>query len=480
MLSIQLASLALIAVLTPAVSAETVLGAFIYHRHGDRTTKSYPPTKLTPLGYQEVYQSGGFYNSRYVSNTSSSQIYGISSVAVKNSQISVQAAVDDVLDDSAIGFLQGLYPPIGLAGAELLANGSTIEPPLGGYQLIPVNELASLASVANSGDATWLQGASGCQNAITDSNEYFFSQDFMDFSNKTASFYQSILPVINNTFTSATDIYKNAYAVWDLIQVSLIHNKTIQSSELLTPSTITQLQTLADHHEFALAYNASSPVRAISGMSLAGMILQQLNGTLTSTGPLLSIQFGEYASFLSFFGLASLPSVSANFTGIVDFASSMAFELVTNATVSGTTYPALSDISVRFMFSNGSAADAPFMPYPLFGQSSLEVPWNTFVNEMNNFAVTNQTAFCQLCGSASDGCSTTSTVATPSPTPTAATSVGGSGMSAAIGGVIGAMVTLAVILGVEAVVLLIGGLKVVKKSAGGSAVELGAVTGGKI
>jgi hypothetical protein len=40
---------------------------------------------------------------------------------------------------------------------------------------------------------------------------------------------------------------------------------------------------------------------------------------------------------------------------------------------------------------------------------------------------------------------------------------GGSGISTAVGGVIGAMVTLAVVLGVEALILLVAGMRVVRK-----------------
>ena len=36
------------------IAAETVLGAYIFSRHGDRTAKSTPPAVLTDLGYQEV------------------------------------------------------------------------------------------------------------------------------------------------------------------------------------------------------------------------------------------------------------------------------------------------------------------------------------------------------------------------------------------------------------------------------------------
>ena len=192
---------------------ETILGVYIFHRHGDRTTKSYPPTHLTDLGYGEVFQSGSYYRSRYIDSNATLPIYGISTDLVQDSQLSVQTPVDTVLQNSAQGFLQGLYPPVGSTlGSESLANGSTIQSPLGGYQLIPVSVLATASPVSQPGDAQWLEGTTGCENAVISSNNYFLSQDFMNMTNQTAAFYQTILPVINNTFTSATDIYKNAYA----------------------------------------------------------------------------------------------------------------------------------------------------------------------------------------------------------------------------------------------------------------------------
>jgi hypothetical protein len=56
----------------------------------------------------------------------------------------------------------------------------------------------------------------------------------------------------------------------------MIHNSTIQSSDLLTPSNVLQLQTLSDHHEFNLAYNASDPIRAVDGAVLAAQVSKLL------------------------------------------------------------------------------------------------------------------------------------------------------------------------------------------------------------
>jgi hypothetical protein len=225
------------------------------------------------------------------------------------------------------------------------------------------------------------------------------------------------------------------------------------------------LQTLADNHEFNLAYNSSDPIRAIAGSTLAAQIVQQLNSTIAGKSKQqIGIQFGAYASFLSFFGLAQLPAVSENFTGIVDYASSMTFELVTNATVSNTSYPTNDQISVRFLFSNGTAAENPLTTYPLFNQSELVLPWNTFADQMNKFAIGDQADWCSACGNTTGICASTSTSTSSSASATTTSSSSGSGgISKAVAGVIGAMVTLAVILGVEGLIILLGGLRLVSK-----------------
>jgi hypothetical protein len=61
---------------TPAF-AETVLGVYILSRHGDRTAKATPPTKLTDLGYEEVFTSGTYFRHRYVASGASNPIFGM-------------------------------------------------------------------------------------------------------------------------------------------------------------------------------------------------------------------------------------------------------------------------------------------------------------------------------------------------------------------------------------------------------------------
>lgn len=201
----------LLAMLPAEVLAETVLGAYIFHRHGDRTTKSYKPTSLTALGAEQVYTSGAWYRNRYIASNSSNPILNIASDIALLSQMSITAPVDNVLQASAEGFTQSLYPPAGSAAYETLANGDEVQAPLGGYQYIPINIVSTAASSSGSEDSGWLQGSSGCAKAVISSNDYFESDEYINLLNKTSTFYQDLLPVYNSTFSSSTATYKNAY-----------------------------------------------------------------------------------------------------------------------------------------------------------------------------------------------------------------------------------------------------------------------------
>ena len=195
--------------LAQTLTNETVLGVYMFHRHGDRTAKAWPPANLTDLGYQEVYTSGQFYRNRYIATDAAYQISGISPDIVSQGQIAVSAPDDVVLQNSAMGFLQGLFPPVGSTlGSTTLRNGTVIEAPMSGYQLIPV-ELVSGGSGEEG--STWLQSASGCAAATIGSNNYFTSSQYMDLLASTHDFYQKLLPVYSGTFNNSDATYKNAY-----------------------------------------------------------------------------------------------------------------------------------------------------------------------------------------------------------------------------------------------------------------------------
>lgn len=197
-------------------------------------------------------------------------------------------------------------------------------------------------------------------------------------------------------------------------------------------------------------------------MQLAGEILSYMNSTITSSGAKkLGVQFGAYATALSLFGLLDLPSVSSDFTGVIDYASSLVFELVTSADTSSG-FPAQEDLAVRFLFHNGTASNASQpTAFPLFGSSSDTVPWKDFQAQLSKFAVSTSEQWCTKCGSSTGACA--AYAGNSGSASTQQQKSGGSGISPAIGGVIGAMVTLAVVLGSLAAFMLLGGFRLVRK-----------------
>lgn len=191
---------------------ETILGAYIFHRHGDRTPKVLAPTNLTDLGYRQTYASGSYYRSRYVAADSTTRIAGLNADEVLQSQLQVLAPDDDVLQQSAVAFLQALYPPVGNGegegGSEILANGTRIAAPLDGYQIIPVGESET---GAGSEDASWLQSTSECGKAVVSSNEYYSSAEFNEKMASTREFYENLAPIIDGVFGEEDRNFDNAY-----------------------------------------------------------------------------------------------------------------------------------------------------------------------------------------------------------------------------------------------------------------------------
>jgi hypothetical protein len=212
-------------------------------------------------------------------------------------------------------------------------------------------------------------------------------------------------------------------------------------------------------------------MRAMTGMQLAGEVLKYMNSTIVSgsnglSSNKLGIQFGAYATFFSFFGLAGLPAANPDFMGVPDYASSMVFELFTEAEVPTGGFPTTGDLKVRFSFHNGTASNSSEpVAYPLFGGKDLAISWSDFSDSLSSFAVKTTQEWCTKCGNTTGTCAAYAS-SSANPSSTAAASASGkddSSISPAVGGVIGAFVTLAVILCTIAAVMLIGGFRLVSK-----------------
>jgi len=297
----------------------------------------------------------------------------------------------------------------------------------------------------------WIKGDELCPAFTAASATFKQSAVFQDNLARTKPFYAQFWSVLQNVwdYTPTNLTYAKAYDIFDLIYVASIHNRTITAN--VTDDQMFQLRTLADNAEFNNNFNESQPARSIGGAALAGQIFTQLNQTVSSQGKLkLSVVTPSYNNQLGLFGLTKLTAASPDFFGLPPYASALTFELFTPTTMS--TFPSnIDDLMVRAMFRNGSDGAAPLLPFALFGRPSLSVTWKDFSTEMLKVSITSTGQWCKTCNSTATFCLPyASANATAAPMPTASAVNGqttsGGGMSNAVAGVIGAMVTLGFVL----------------------------------
>lgn len=451
-------TLALVGALAGGAVAETVVGAVVFSRHGDRSTKHYGAQSLTSLGASQNFQVGSDYRARYLASGSPQRILNMSEFTYVSSQLYASAPNQGILLNTATAFLQGMYPPLSSIRPEIasttLNNGSASTAPVGGYQYVQLQ-----SEKTNSPDTIWIKGDDFCPTVIAASESFEDSDEFAARVASTRDFYQRFLPVLRGAvydYTSPDNMsYAKAYDIFDLVNVARIHNATSPARNV-SDADLAQLRTLADSAEFGYNFNASQPLRSLHAQTLSAAILAQLNQTVATKGKLkFSLLAGSYDTMLAFFGVTNLTAVSGDFFGLPDYASTLAFELFTPETA--TAFPANPDaaLRVRFLFRNGTAGQ--LTPFPLFGTGQDSLAWPDFVAAMKARAVTTAKEWCAVCQSKVTFCAAYKDAGS-SATGSGSGGDGGSGggLSNAVAGVIGAMVTLGVvlILGALAFVLL--------------------------
>lgn len=396
---------------------------------------------MTSLGASQNFQVGSDYRARYLAAGSPHQIAGISESKYISSQIYATAPNSGILLNTATAFLQGLYPPlVDLApeiASQTLNNGTKSTSPLNGYQYVTLQGVK-----ANSPDTIWIKGDESCPTLDASLSALESSAPFTSLVASTRPFYESFYPALQSVSdirSPSTLSFASAYDIFDLLNVARIHNA---SSTPISDADLFQLRTLADAAEFAASYSAVDTARSTGARTFAGAVLAQLTKTVSSAGALkFSLLAGSYDTFLGFAGLADLTAASADFFGLPEYASTMAFELVSAGSSLAT-----NDLRVRFLFRNGT--EGALTAFPLFGGKKETLGWAEFVKEMQARAITTVEGWCGACQSEVDFCKVYQVDGE-----VAAKKEGG--MSTAVAGVVGAMVTLGVVALVGGFVFLI-------------------------
>jgi len=425
-----------------------VLGVVLLIRHGDREgfyqdPVTYTPanTAITPLGNLESLLLGQTIRSIYFDASSPDFISTVDADVVQDAQVQIRAdggGERGVIFNSAVSFLQGLWPPTSNYTTKL-ANGSTITGPLGGYQTVPIE------SVEPDNDVS-LEGFTDCGTFATATTAFYNSALFNQTAAAHADFINSLPPFLDGR--PATLV--NMWNIFDFMNVQSIHNATFANA--LPAGYLEQARDLANFHEHGVFTSPKlSGIGNIAGQTILPSIISGFaNITDPSSTRKFVVEAISYKPFLSLFNMTGVAQMNPQLAGIVEYSAAAAFEV---RQPSGGGEPVL-----RFKFKNGTNDD--FHTYN-FLNSTSDVPVSTFVNTLQPFGFADIPTWCKVCQNDQDrGCADIS-VSGSSP---AVILVHHDRVSPVGSGFIGACVTLALMLGVLGMLAFLGLLTFGRKS----------------
>jgi hypothetical protein len=168
-------------------NSEHTHAAFAFIRTGERTPSLRNNTQiLTTVGATQMHALGQKLRSKYVNGSDS--IAALSTDVLNNNQIWVQTLDTPHLVSSAQAFMQGLYPPYDSNNATgVLADGSSVDYPLNGYQYASVH-----AASPNDPYSRLVSGAQSCPQAQSDGLKYFTTPEFKATSAANKDLYKKL------------------------------------------------------------------------------------------------------------------------------------------------------------------------------------------------------------------------------------------------------------------------------------------------
>ncbi|KAF2813419.1 phosphoglycerate mutase-like protein [Mytilinidion resinicola] len=481
-----------------------VHGSVIFARTGERTPvlESNTPRILTSLGANQMYELGSNFRGRYINSfdghigLGQQPISGLSSNVVNNDEIYILTTDSSYTIASAQAFMQGLYPPFTLNettaqmldATNILANGSYIDYPLSGYQYPSIYTASDLEPMS-----VWIEGSANCPANDVAIEEYYDTKEFWETRNSSMPLYWAtgFNTMLSDVLVESQWDYSHAYLIYDYLNYQYSHDQ--DTYELFSENdtfagAYDELRFLADQQEWGLYGNISadsdSQIRAIAGKTLAAKVLGQFQQLVSASGetPKLTLFVGEHEPFVSFFSLAELQFLNSNFFGMPEYASAMVFELFSVGNNDSGFPTDETDLWIRFHFHNGTdiAANGTLQSFPMFnrGPSQTDMPWLDFEDMIPKSAAPSliplQTSsvldWCNACSSQAFFCLAFDDTIVINSTSHS------SDMTPQVAGVIGAAVTLGVLLIAFILALLVGGIRFQKVTRGKKS-ELGGFKG---
>ncbi|KAJ8074426.1 hypothetical protein PM082_015327 [Marasmius tenuissimus] len=364
----------------------TVLGTVVVARHGDRSlfpedpyTYKGPVTESTPLGQAESHQLGGNLRSLYLNPSSESFVSGIKRDLVDPKQIQVYAkngGEGNVVFDSTIALLQGLFPPTE-RNTLTLANGTTVTAPLHGYQYVPVE---TVEPANDKSLESWLD----CPAFEKHIKEFYDSEEFK----RKAEESKPVLESFRDYVYGRSLKLENAWNLYDYISTQLTYNQTF--AYRLPPHVLERARTLANYHENGI-FSDSKPsgIGNIAGRTTLHLVLDALERMGFEQDPLkFSLIETTYQPLISLFHEIEAVDANPALKSIPNFASAITIEL-------RKTLPPDVRPMIRLRFKNGTQAD--WEPLHAYGHRG-DIPLTEFIYRAKGGAISNNRQWAQVCG----------------------------------------------------------------------------------
>ncbi|KAF8554871.1 phosphoglycerate mutase-like protein [Imleria badia] len=356
-----------------------VLGVLILARNGDRSEflqdpYSYAPsfTESTALGAVESFQLGSYLKSTYLDSSSPLHIRDMPldpSHPIPPSKVNVHAKSGGegaAIFDSSIALLQGLFPPTPLNKMEL-ANGSSVVSPLGGYQYVPVD-------MSTEGDRV-LEPWTDCKAFKKHVSEVYASEEFKQTTKDAEHFFGSVHDYMFGRPATLVDMWN----VYDYLNTQLIHNQSFAFR--LPPTLIEQARGFADYKENAVFSDEDiAGIGNIAGRAILSPIIKSLERIAFEDDPLRILLIEtSYQPFISLFSMLNAKGDNGQLTGIPNYASALAFEVLQGPA------PEFRDF-VRLKFKNGTD-DAEFHTLHIFDHPEKSVAVTEFIYRLEHHVV---------------------------------------------------------------------------------------------
>jgi hypothetical protein len=418
-----------------------VHGSVVFVRTGERTPVFAGGDQvLSALGAQQMHTLGQNFRTRYVNDNGGPSGLGVQQLSIEgnvinNDELLIQTLDTPYLFASAQAFMQGLYPPYSTNSTDdvtgLLANGSAMDFPMGGYQYAQVHTVGQFDA-----QSVYLGGNQNCPESQVDSGMYEVTEQFMQTKAIHKDFYNAIgldlfdghlkkselyvtlpsydIDIKRKILTCSFSDYMYATEISDYLSYAYQHDSDVYKklNDKSNAGVIEQARFLADEKTWYEYGNTSassedSDNNAMGGKTLSALILGSFQNIVESRGNAsngtahpLTLLFGEHEPMVSLFSLMMVDYVDQNFRAIPPFGSAIVFELY--STGDSAAFPSdPSELKVQFYYQNGTDFTGSLQSHPMFGHgpSVMELSWVGFQDMMSRIMVNTLEDWCSTCHS---------------------------------------------------------------------------------